>query len=81
MVQIAGFSPGVILPGCGLGQSDFAALRWPHGSELEWLAQVSGDSLFDNFEGAFNHFVQSGQVWALIIGLILGYLLRSLTAY
>jgi len=28
----------------------------------------------------WNHFVKSGQVWALIIGVTLGYLFRSVTA-
>lgn len=32
-------------------------------------------------QAAFNHFIQSGQVWALVIGLVLGYLFRSFTAY
>lgn len=30
---------------------------------------------------AFNHFIQSGQVWALLIGIALGYIFRSFTAY
>ncbi|MEO0539500.1 MAG: hypothetical protein AAFZ80_01400 [Cyanobacteria bacterium P01_A01_bin.105] len=29
----------------------------------------------------FNTFVESGQIWALLIGIVLGYLIRGLTAY
>jgi hypothetical protein len=28
-----------------------------------------------------NNFVESGQVWALLIGMVFGYLLRGLTTY
>jgi len=45
------------------------------------IAQQFNDNLFNNFQGTFNQFVESGQVWALLIGILLGYLIRSLTAY
>lgn len=80
MVQTGGFSVEAMLPH-GFRPQDVAAVLWPHGSGIQWLAQASGDNLFANFESAFNNFVQSGQVWALIIGLIVGYLIRSLTSY
>lgn len=80
MFQTVRFGVGAMLLH-GFGQQDFASVLSPHSSGMEWLAQAAGDSLFNNFEGAFNNFVQSGQVWALIIGLILGYLIRSLTSY
>lgn len=32
-------------------------------------------------QDAYNNFIESGQVWALLIGLILGYIFRSFTAY
>ncbi len=32
-------------------------------------------------QDAFNYFIQSGQVWALAIGVVLGYLFRTFTAY
>jgi hypothetical protein len=32
-------------------------------------------------QDAFNHFIQTGQVWALLVGLVLGYIFRSFTAY
>ena len=30
---------------------------------------------------AFKHFIESGQVWALGIGIVLGYMFRAFTAY
>lgn len=32
-------------------------------------------------EKSFRHFIDSGQVWALLIGFFIGYALRSFTAY
>jgi len=45
------------------------------------IAQQFNDNLFNNFQATFNQFVESGQVWALLVGILLGYLIRSLTAY
>ncbi|WP_430684956.1 hypothetical protein [Leptolyngbya sp. AN02str] len=66
----------------------------PHGSGVD-LLQVQIDHGFgsllaqgqfdtDVFAGvrsAFNNFIQSGQVWALLVGIVLGYLIRGLTSY
>ena len=56
----------------GLGQA------MPH---LTVLAQTYQDSLGSTVEGAWNNFIQTGQVWALLIGFVVGYIFRSLTAY
>jgi hypothetical protein len=40
--------------------------------EVDVLAQM---------QDAYKNFIDSGQVWALLIGLILGYIFRSFTAY
>lgn len=46
------------------------------------VAQTIKDpDLLGDVQVAFNHFVQTGQVWALLIGLVIGYLLRSMTSY
>ncbi|MDJ0725312.1 MAG: hypothetical protein QNJ38_09395 [Prochloraceae cyanobacterium] len=42
------------------------------------IAQID---IVADMQDAFNHFIQSGQVWALAIGVVLGYLFRSFTAY
>jgi hypothetical protein len=55
-------------------------LSFGHGLESVLFAQAQPD-LFTNIQQAWNNFVQSGQVWALIFGFVLGYLFRSLTAY
>ncbi len=53
---------------------------------LATAAVAQGSTKFDQdilgqLSQAYQHFVDSGQVWALLIGAVLGYLLRSLTAY
>ena len=37
--------------------------------------------LVGDVQRVFGHFVATGQIWALITGLIIGYLFRSLTSY
>lgn len=44
-----------------------------------FFAQAVRDpKVLDQIQASFKHFVDSGQVWALLIGLFLGYLFRSL---
>ena len=45
------------------------------------LFAVEQTDLAGSVQQAWNSFVQSGQVWAIIIGFVLGYLFRSFTAY
>jgi hypothetical protein len=44
-----------------------------------WIAQIK-DDLFNNVGQSWSNFIQSGQVWALAIGFVLGYLFRSITS-
>jgi len=37
--------------------------------------------IFTDLRNGFDGFVSSGQVWALLIGLVLGYVFRSFTSY
>ena len=37
--------------------------------------------LVSDVQKVFGHFVATGQIWALLTGLIIGYLFRSLTSY
>ncbi len=53
-----------------------------HHSAIDWnlLAQFNTD-VFAGTRAYFNNFVKSGQVWALLIGIVLGYLFRGFTTY
>jgi hypothetical protein len=50
---------------------------------IDWivLAQQFDQDILGDLQKGFDNFVKTGQVWALIIGIVLGYLLRSVTAY
>lgn len=50
---------------------------------IDWivLAQQFDQDIMGDLQKGFDNFVKTGQVWALIIGIVLGYLLRSVTAY
>lgn len=50
------------------------SLNWP------LLAQeIKDPKVLDQMQNAFNNFIKSGQVWALMIGLFFGYLIRGIT--
>ncbi|BAY09088.1 hypothetical protein [Calothrix sp. NIES-2098] len=58
-------------------------------SELFWhspvtsvLAQYVHDpNVLGQMQNSWSHFIKTGQVWALLIGLVIGYMIRSLTSY
>jgi hypothetical protein len=45
------------------------------------IAQNFDQDVIGDFGNALNNFIESGQVWALLIGFLLGYLLRGVTTY
>ncbi|MHC5742991.1 MAG: hypothetical protein ACYTXT_13930 [Nostoc sp.] len=46
------------------------------------LAQTITDpNVMGQIQKAWSHFIQTGQVWALLIGLVIGYMIRNLTSY
>jgi hypothetical protein len=45
-----------------------------------YMAQTYKEDLFGSVARSWDHFIRSGQVWALSIGFFVGYLFRSLTA-
>jgi len=45
------------------------------------LAQQTDADLVANVRTAFANFVESGQVWAFVLGIILGYIIRQVTTY
>lgn len=61
---------------------DWGQQGWMGHGSIDWnlLAQLETD-VFRPTREFFNNFIRSGQAWALLIGIILGYLLRSLTSY
>jgi hypothetical protein len=59
---------------------------WDLGSLTASLqAQLQGQQfdtdVFRGARGIFNNFMKSGQLWAFLIGLVVGYVLRALTTY
>jgi hypothetical protein len=52
-----------------------------HGHHFDLLAQQFDTDVFAGFRRTMNNFVKSGQIWAMLIGFVLGYLLRGVTTY
>jgi hypothetical protein len=44
-------------------------------------ASAYNADILADIQQAWNHFVQTGQLWALIIGVIVGYIFRSITSF
>jgi len=64
------------------GQESFISLggHLSHGS-LVLAQRFDNVDLLGDIQKSFQHFIKSGQVWALGIGIVLGYMFRSFTAY
>lgn len=45
------------------------------------FSQVTDADLVGEFQAAFKKFVETGQIWAMLIGMIVGYFFRALTTY
>ncbi|NEO97693.1 MAG: hypothetical protein F6K58_03095 [Symploca sp. SIO2E9] len=51
---------------------------------IAWLVlaqYIQDPDILGQMRDAWNYFVSSGQVWALLIGFFVGYLFRNLTSY
>ncbi|MEO0869456.1 MAG: hypothetical protein AAFY17_13640 [Cyanobacteria bacterium J06642_11] len=45
------------------------------------VGQLTEDDFFARSGDILGNFVESGQLWALLIGLVLGYAIRGMTTY
>ncbi|MBE9065418.1 hypothetical protein IQ260_01990 [Leptolyngbya cf. ectocarpi LEGE 11479] len=45
------------------------------------IAQQFEDNFFDHSGDILGNFVESGQLWALLIGIVVGYVIRGVTTY
>ncbi|EKV03462.1 hypothetical protein Lepto7375DRAFT_5760 [Leptolyngbya sp. PCC 7375] len=45
------------------------------------IAQQFEDNLFERSGDILGNFVDSGQLWALLIGMVVGYVIRGITTY
>jgi hypothetical protein len=56
-------------------------IHWHLPLDLAVLDKPLHVDLAGDVQRAFNNFVKTGQVWAFLIGIILGYLFRSFTSF
>jgi hypothetical protein len=58
--------------------------HWPTHIPLDLLAALDNKievDLMGDVQRAFNTFVRTGQVWAFLIGIVFGYLVKTFTTY
>ncbi|WP_240966400.1 hypothetical protein [Nodosilinea sp. P-1105] len=66
------------------GESVMLTLQTPGVAESTQsmvLAQQFDQDILGDMASLWNTFIESGQVWALLIGFLIGYMLRGITAY
>ncbi|WP_421657923.1 hypothetical protein [Leptothermofonsia sp. ETS-13] len=56
-------------------------IHWHLPLDLAVLDKPLQVDLAGDVQRAFNNFVKTGQIWAFLIGIILGYLFRTFTSY
>lgn len=64
----------------GLGQPNLAQYSLEQ-TEGIVLAQYFDQDFLGDMGKIWNNFVESGQIWALLIGIVVGYLFRGMTSY
>lgn len=58
--------------------SSNATISFPQYDNTAVVGQIVEDpEVLQQIQDAWNYFIESGQVWALLIGLFLGYLFRT----
>ncbi|MBT9311341.1 hypothetical protein [Leptothoe kymatousa] len=58
-----------------------AAFLPPKTNTQPVVGQLIEDNFFDRSGDILGNFVESGQLWALLIGIVVGYLIRGMTTY
>jgi hypothetical protein len=56
-------------------------LFWQMHWDWSHLAQHFDTDVFAATRGWFNNFLKTGQIWTLVIGFVLGFILRGMTSY
>lgn len=54
---------------------------WHSGFDWVVLAQQFDTDVFAGARKSFADFIESGKLWTLLIGIVIGYVLKGLTSY
>jgi hypothetical protein len=52
-----------------------------HITFLADYSNIKDPDLLGQVQATWNNFVKTGQIWALLIGVVVGYLFKGLTSY
>lgn len=63
------------------GQDQVQFLAQSNFTQGTVIAQQFDQDVMGDIGEGFQNFYDSGQMWALLIGVVIGYFIRSLTAY
>lgn len=77
--DISTLSPSVIELTNNVDFSNFNIADIHQQINMDLIAQQFKQDIGGDFSKSWNGFVKSGQIWALLIGVAVGYLFRSIT--
>lgn len=76
-LTLQNLSPEALVLGLAHGLHSWQNFAPDHG--LFFAQAIEKVDVLGDFQKAWNNFIQSGQVWALIIGFVLGWMFRNFT--
>ncbi len=79
--SFSGYFTGVDLPDLAGAPATAAASYVTSGTISPVVGQYFDQDFLGNMVEVWNTFIDSGQVWALLFGIVLGYMIRNLTAF
>lgn len=79
--SFSGYFTGVDLLGLAGAPATTAASYVTSGTLSPVVGQYFDEDILGNLGDAWNNFIDSGQVWAMLFGIVLGYMIRNLTAF
>lgn len=61
------------------GQAAIDSLLWQAPVDWTILAQQFNQDILGDLQKGWSNFIETGQIWALLIGVIIGYFFKSIT--
>lgn len=61
--------------------NDFLVVKPSEETETLIVQRIEDIDIIGDMRDAWDNFIDSGQVWALLIGLLVGYMFRGMTSF
>jgi hypothetical protein len=75
------FHLSAIAPDTSINFGHFSIADWHSSINMHLFAQQFNQNVMADLGKGWDNFVRTGQIWALLIGMIVGYLFKSITSF